>query len=279
MYVARTIEDLRAQRAGASSPLGLVPTMGSLHEGHLSLVSRARADCATVVASLFVNPAQFGPHEDLASYPRDEPRDLELFEQAGVDLVFAPTVEEIYPRGFAATVSLGGLTTVLEGARRPGHFDGVATVVTKLFNIVRPDSAYFGEKDAQQLLVIRALVRDLDLSIEIVGCPIVRAPDGLALSSRNAYLSDEQRAQALSLSRGLTAAGAAFDGGVRDAETLRAIVRGEIEAQSLAEIDYVSLAGAATLSELEGDIDGEALLSLAVRFGGTRLIDNCVLAS
>ena len=279
MYVARTIEDLRAQRAGASSPLGLVPTMGSLHEGHLSLVSRARADCATVVASLFVNPAQFGPHEDLASYPRDEPRDLELFEQAGVDLVFAPTVEEIYPRGFAATVSLGGLTTVLEGARRPGHFDGVATVVTKLFNIVRPDSAYFGEKDAQQLLVIRALVRDLDLSIEIVGCPIVRAPDGLALSSRNAYLSDEQRAQALSLSRGLAAAGAVFDGGVRDAETLRAIVRGEIEAQSLAEIDYVSLAGAATLSELEGDIDGEALLSLAVRFGGTRLIGNCVLAS
>ena len=279
MYVARTIEDLRAQRAGASSPLGLVPTMGSLHEGHLSLVSRARADCATVVASLFVNPAQFGPHEDLASYPRDEPRDLELFEQAGVDLVFAPTVEEIYPRGFAATVSLGGLTTVLEGARRPGHFDGVATVVTKLFNIVRPDSAYFGEKDAQQLLVIRALVRDLDLPVEIVGCPIVRAPDGLALSSRNAYLSDEQRAQALSLSRGLTAAGAAFDGGVRDAETLRAIVRGEIEAQPLAEIDYVSLAGAATLSELEGDIDGEALLSLAVRFGGTRLIDNRVLAS
>ena len=210
---------------------------------------------------------------------RDEPGDLRKLEQGGVDVVFMPGTAEIYPKGHQTTVHVGSVSRTLEGERRPGHFDGVATVVTKLFNIVHPDSAYFGEKDAQQLLVIRALVRDLDLPVEIVGCPIVRAPDGLALSSRNAYLSDEQRAQALSLSRGLAAAGAAFDGGVRDAETLRAIVRGEIEAQPLAEIDYVSLAGAATLSELEGDIDGEALLSLAVRFGGTRLIDNRVLAS
>jgi pantoate--beta-alanine ligase len=275
--IARSIADLRAARREAPAPVGLVPTMGALHEGHLSLVDRARAECATVIASLFVNPTQFGPHEDFDRYPRDEARDCELFEGRGVDLVFAPALEEMYPPGSATTVRLSDLAERLEGAHRPGHFDGVATIVTKLFNVVQPDRAYFGQKDAQQLLVIRRLVRDLDMPVEVVSCPIVREPDGLALSSRNVYLSEEERAQALSLSRGLRRAREAFEAGVREAGALRRLVEETVAAEPLAGIDYISLADADTLDEVEGTVERPLLLSMAVRFGATRLIDNATL--
>ncbi len=277
MQIARTVAEFRALRASQPGPLGLVPTMGYLHEGHQSLIRAARAANATVALSLFVNPTQFGPNEDFTRYPRDEARDLAICEAEGVDLLLMPSVEEMYPAGASTTVSVGPLSTVLEGAARPGHFDGVATVVTKLFTITEPDRAYFGQKDAQQLMVIRRLTEDLRLPVEIVGCPIIREPDGLAMSSRNVYLAPEERTQALALSRGLRAAVAAWDDGVRDASSLRSRVREEIEAQPLARIDYVSLADQGTLSELEGPVMLPALLSLAVRFGATRLIDNVVL--
>ena len=277
MQVTRTIADLRAARRHAPAPVGLVPTMGALHNGHLSLVKRARDECATVIASLFVNPTQFGPNEDFERYPRDEGRDFALLREHGVDIVLAPPVEEVYAPGHATTVRVAGVTERLEGAHRPGHFDGVTTVVAKLLSMVQPDSAYFGQKDAQQLVVIRALVRDLDMPVAVVECPTVREPDGLALSSRNVYLSAEEREQALSLSLGLRHAREAFDGGERDAERLRTLARETIEARPLAVIDYVSLADAVTLDELEGSVERPALLSLAVRFGGTRLIDNVTL--
>ena len=282
MLIARTVAEYRALRATqvAARPglVGLVPTMGSLHAGHRSLMQRARAECATVVATIFVNPTQFGPNEDFTRYPRDEARDLAVCESEGVDIVFAPGVEEMYPAGAETTVSVGPLARVLEGAARPGHFDGVATVVAKLFAIAQADRGYFGQKDAQQLMVIRRLAEDLRFPTEVVGCPIVREPDGLALSSRNVYLSPEERAQALSLSRGLRAAEARWAAGVRDAAALRDRVREEIEAEPLARIEYVSLADQRTLAELDGPIGAPALLSLAVRFGATRLIDNIVLA-
>lgn len=230
-----------------------------------------------MVASIFVNPTQFGPNEDFARYPRDEAGDLALLDAAGCDIVFLPGVDDVYPPGDATRVRVSGLTEVLEGARRPGHFDGVTTVVSRLFNIVQPDRAYFGQKDAQQLLVIERMVRDLHIPIEIVRCPTVRAEDGLALSSRNVYLSAEQRTQALSLSRGLRLAAAAHAAGERSVERLRALVRAEIAAQPDADIDYVSLADTGTLQESEGTLSGSALLSLAVRFGTTRLIDNVIL--
>ncbi len=277
MQIVRTIAEMRAARIEATSPVGLVPTMGALHEGHLSLVARSNEQCAITIASLFVNPTQFGPNEDFERYPRDEERDLSLFAEAGVDLVFAPSVDEIYPAGLVTVVTLSGIAERLEGENRPGHFDGVATVVTKLFNIVQPDRAYFGEKDAQQLRVIQAMTRDLDLPIEVIGCTIIREPDGLALSSRSVYLSDEHRQQALSLSGGLRRAEAAFDDGVRDPDELRGMVRSGIEAQPLADIDYVSLADSETLEELTGTVEAAAVLSLAVRFGATRLIDNTTL--
>jgi pantoate--beta-alanine ligase len=277
MHIVRTVTEVRAARATLPGPVGLVPTMGALHEGHLSLVRRARAECASVVASLFVNPAQFGPNEDLARYPRDEERDARLFDETGVDLLFAPGVKEIYPPGHATTVSVSALSERLEGAHRPGHLQGVATVVTALLSMVGPDRAYFGEKDAQQLTVIRRLVRDLALPVEVVGCPTVRDADGLALSSRNVYLSAEERQQALALSAGLAAASAAFEDGVRDAETLRRIVHDRVAAQPLAVPDYVSLADSETLEELEGELRADALISLAVRVGATRLIDNVTL--
>lgn len=278
MQIARTVADYRALRAPQPGPVGVVPTMGFLHEGHRSLMRRARAECATVVATIFVNPTQFGPNEDFARYPRDEERDLAICGAEGVDIVFAPGVEEMYPGGAETTVSVGSLSRILEGAARPGHFDGVATVVTKLFTITQADRGYFGQKDAQQLMVIRRLVEDLRLPVEVIGCPIVREADGLALSSRNVYLQPEERAQALSLSRGLRAAEAAWAAGQRDAETLRRLVRAEIEAQPLAAIDYVSLADQRTLTEQAGPVTAPALLSLAVRFGATRLIDNVLLA-
>ena len=277
MIVARTVAEFRAARAGAPAPLGFAPTMGYLHEGHLALVHAARDECATVAASIFVNPTQFGPNEDFERYPRDEERDLELLEAAGTDLVLLPPVEEMYPPGDTTRVRVSGITEVLEGARRPGHFEGVTTVVAKLFGMVQPDRAYFGEKDGQQLRVIRRMTRDLLLPIEIVACPTVREPDGLAMSSRNVYLSAEERAQALSLSSGLRAASEAFAAGERDAGRLRAMARERIQAQPLAEISYVSLADSETLDELEGAIERAAMLSVAVRFSGATLIDNVTL--
>ena len=277
MLVARTVAELRATRHEAPGPVGFVPTMGYLHQGHISLVDAARADCATVIASIFVNPTQFGPGEDFARYPRNEERDLAMLEAAGVDAVLLPPVDEIYPDGDTTRVHVDALADVLEGARRPGHFVGVATVVAKLFHIIQPDRAYFGQKDAQQLAIIRRMTRDLLLPIEVVGCPIIREADGLACSSRNVYLSPDQRVQAAALSAGLRAAEAAFADGVRDAEALRHIVRERIDAQPLAAIDYVSLADASTLRELAGTVEAPALLSLAVAFGATHLLDNVTL--
>ncbi len=277
LIVARTIAELRMALRAPAAPLGLVPTMGYLHEGHLSLVEAAKAQCPTVVVSLFVNPTQFGPNEDFEDYPRDEDRDLDLLGDAGADIAFIPSVEEIYPAGDSTRVRVGGLTEVLEGDRRPGHFEGVATVVARLFLMVQPDRAYFGEKDAQQLAVLKRMTADMQFPIEVVGCPTVREPDGLALSSRNIYLTPEERAQAPALQAGLQAAVAAFEDGVRDASALRSRVRDLIAAQPLAEIDYISLADSETLAELEGLIKPPALLSLAVRFGTARLIDNVTL--
>jgi pantoate--beta-alanine ligase len=275
--VARTIAEFRAARAALPGPVGLFPTLGGVHAGHLALVDRARADCASVVSTLFLNPTQFGPTEDLDRYPAEEAADLDQLAAHGVDLILVPARDEMYAAGFDTTVHVGGITDRLEGARRPGHFDGVTTVVTKLLNITTPDRAYFGEKDAQQLRVIRQLVRDLDIPVEIVSCPTVRDPDGLALSSRNAYLSPEERQAALSLSRGLGLARDAFAAGERDAGTLRGLVLGELQAEPLVRVDYVSLAHDDTLAELEGEVTGLALLSLAVHVGSTHLIDNVTL--
>ena|SRR5829696_1039334 len=250
--------------------------MGYLHEGHMSLVRAARRDCDAVAASIFVNPMQFGPREDLARYPRDPDRDLGLLREAGVDVVFMPDVTEVYPPGFSSFVEVGQIAERLEGKRRPGHFRGVATVVCKLFNVVRPDVAYFGQKDAQQLRVIRRMVADLDLPVQIAGLPTVREPDGLALSSRNVYLSEDERRQALVLSRALRLAEDRYRDGERNAETIRRAMRRLIREAPAASIDYASIADSDTLEELR-TIDRPALVSLAVRIGSTRLIDNVVL--
>jgi pantoate--beta-alanine ligase len=276
MMIVSTLEELRSARAILEEPVGLVPTMGFLHDGHLSLVQRAAEECASVVVSIFVNPTQFGPSEDLASYPRDVERDLHLLEPLGVNLVWNPTPEVMYPDGYQTWVEVDALTRVLEGARRPGHFRGVTTIVTKLFTGVQPSKAYFGQKDAQQAAVIRRMTRDLNFPIEIVVCPIVREPDGLAKSSRNTYLDPEQRQAATVLYRALNAAKDAYDSGERDAKKLRAIMEATIAAEPLAEMQYVSCAGYDTLEELD-QITGEALLSMAVFVGKTRLIDNFVL--
>jgi pantoate--beta-alanine ligase len=276
MMIVSTIEELRSARAILDEPVGLVPTMGFLHDGHLSLVRRAAEECASVVVSIFVNPTQFGPSEDLASYPRDMERDLHLLEPLGVDLVWNPTPEIMYPDGYQTWVEVDALTGVLEGARRPDHFRGVTTIVTKLFTGVQPVKAYFGQKDAQQAAVIRRMTRDLNFPIEIVICPIVREPDGLAMSSRNTYLDPEQRQAATVLYRALNAAKDAYDSGERDANKLRAIMEETIAAEPLAKPQYVSCADYDTLEELE-QITGKALLSMAVFVGKTRLIDNFVL--
>jgi pantoate--beta-alanine ligase len=276
MKVLTTLEDLRHARAALLGPVGLAPTMGYLHEGHLSLARRARAECASVAASIFVNPAQFGPSEDLASYPRDLPKDLALLEAAGVDLVWTPAPEIVYPAGFQTWVTVEEVTRPLEGAQRPGHFRGVATVVAKLFNAFQPDRAYFGQKDAQQVAVIRQMARDLDFPVQIVVCPTVREHDGLAMSSRNAYLNAEQRAAAPVLFRALSAVATAYAAGQRDAEGLRQLMAEIIDAEPLARRQYVSCADPATLQELDGPIQ-RALLSMAVFVGKTRLIDNLLL--
>ena len=252
--------------------------MGALHEGHMALVRSARADNATAVVSVFVNPAQFGPGEDLATYPRDLDADLSKLEEAGVDLVFAPPVEEVYPDGFDTYVDVGEVARPLEGGARPGHFRGVATVVCKLLALVRPDRAYFGQKDAQQCLVVERLNADLGLGARIVVVPTVREPDGLALSSRNAYLGPEERGAAPVLYRALQAGRRLVEDGVSDAEVVRRRIRETIGREPLARIDYVSVADAGTLRELDR-VDGPALASLAVYFGKTRLIDNITIGS
>jgi pantoate--beta-alanine ligase len=281
MRTIRTVHELREELAPTrrtERSIGLVPTMGSLHEGHLSLVRRARRDCDVVVVSLFVNPTQFGPAEDFEAYPRDEERDSELAAAEGVDVLFAPAQDEVYPEGFDTTVTVGRLTSVLDGdptRRGPGHFAGVATVVTKLFNMVAPDVAYFGQKDAQQALVIRKLVRDLDIPVRIEICPIVRDPDGLALSSRNSYLSPAERERALSLSRALRAAEATVAGGVLDAAAVLAAARAELDEAGI-EPEYLELRSASDLSEVDR-VNGATLLAVAARVGPARLIDNAIL--
>ena len=276
MEQAATIGALRAVLALAERPIGLVPTMGALHEGHLSLVRAARDDCATVVASIFVNPSQFAPGEDFERYPRNLEDDLAELEREGVDYVFTPSVEEVYPPGFATTVSVAGPALPLEGEARPGHFDGVATVVAKLLLQSLPDRAYFGRKDAQQVAVVRRLVRDLDIPTEVVMLPTVREADGLALSSRNAYLTPEERAAAPVLFRALSAARDRFRAGQQRPADLETGCRRMIEAEPLvAAIDYVAVVNADTMAPWDGD--GPCLLAAAIRIGSVRLIDNVVL--
>ena len=279
MQIIDSIEAMSRACASVQRPLGLVPTMGSLHQGHLALVRQARADNPSVAVSIFVNPSQFAPQEDLSRYPRNLEQDLDLLRQEGVDLVFTPSQTAIYPPGFNTWVDVGEIGEILEGETRPGHFRGVATVVSKLFNIVAPDRAYFGQKDGQQTLVIRQMVRDLDLALDLVVVPTVREPDGLALSSRNAYLTPDQRKAAPVLYLSLLRAKAQWNQGVRNAEALRQEVRKCLEEEPLVEcIDYVSVADAATLAELESKdlktIRGPALVLVAVKLGIPRLIDN-----
>ena len=274
MKTIRTVADVRAELAGRSG-IGLVPTMGFLHEGHLSLIRRARADCEVVVVSLFVNPKQFADGEDLDAYPRDEARDAALAEQAGADILFVPAHAVVYPDGFATTVEVAGLTDALCGAARPGHFAGVTTVVTKLFNMVGPDVAYFGQKDAQQALVIRKLVRDLDMPVRIEVCPTVREPDGLAMSSRNAYLSAEEREQALALNRALRAAEEAVRAGRAEADDVLAAAREQLQKAGV-EPEYLELRSAKDLAPVER-VNGSTLLAVAAQVGRARLIDNTIL--
>jgi len=276
MMIVTTLDELRSARSILDEPVGLVPTMGYLHEGHLSLVRRALEECVSVSVTIFVNPTQFSPSEDLSAYPRDLKRDLRLLESLGVKLVWTPTKEIMYPDGYQTWVEVDALTSPLEGAQRTGHFRGVTTVVAKLFNGVQPAKAYFGQKDAQQVAVIRQMTRDLNFPLEIVACPTVREPDGLAMSSRNKYLNADQRKAATVLYRALKAAKETFNGGERDVEVLRATMRERIAAEPLAEMQYVSCADYDTLQELER-VSGKALLSMAVFVGKTRLIDNFVL--
>lgn len=276
MRVVKSIAELRELRRQFSGSLGFVPTMGYLHEGHLALVRQARNENSTVVASIFVNRTQFGPSEDLASYPRDLERDLKLLDEENTDVVFIPPDEEMYPPAFSSWVDVEKVTERLEEASRPGHFRGVATVVAKLFNIVQPTKAYFGQKDAQQAIVIKRMVADLNMDLEIVVVPTVRENDGLAMSSRNTYLNPEERQAATILFKALTLAKELWQRGEKDADKIRRQMASLIRKEPLARIDYVSIADAATLEELEA-VDRPALASLAVRIGKARLIDNMLL--
>ena len=276
MLVVTTIEDFRRAKSTLPGDWGFVPTMGFLHEGHLSLARRAKGENDRVAASLFVNPTQFGPNEDFAAYPRDLDRDLKLLEAVGVDLVFHPAPEDMYPPHFQTTVTVEQVTQTLEGAARPGHFRGVATVVAKLFNIVQADRAYFGQKDAQQVVVIKRMVADLAVPTQVVVCPTLREPDGLAMSSRNTYLDPAQRKAAPVLFRALTTAQDRYEAGQRDGQALRAAMKHVLDQESLAKPEYVSAADPVTLQELNRVEDG-VLLSMAVRIGRTRLIDNFLL--
>ena len=269
----KTRAELQAALAGARRPVGLVPTMGWLHDGHRSLMQRARAENATTVVSIFVNPRQFNEAADYTRYPRNEARDVAICAVEGVDLVWAPGVEDVYPPGFDTVVSVGALARPLEGAARPGHFEGVATVVAILLGVVRAERAYFGQKDAQQVMVIGRMATDLAVGTEVIACPTVREPDGLALSSRNVHLTREQRAAAPVLRRALLAARGRWEAGERSADALRDGMWEVLTAEPLADPEYVSVADGSTLEELTR-VEGPALLSLAVRFGPTRLIDN-----
>jgi pantoate--beta-alanine ligase len=267
----------RKVRREQDKTIGLVPTMGALHDGHLSLVREARRMCDVVVVSVFVNPTQFGPGEDFEHYPRDLTKDAAMLTDYNVDFIFAPTREEIYPKGFATYVTVEGLSEQLEGASRPGHFRGVATVVTILLNTVRPDFAYFGQKDAQHTLIVKRLVKDLALDTEIVVLPIVREDSGLALSSRNAYLSEDERQAAKILYRSLERAKAAYKDGERNAQRLAGIVRATIETEPSARLDYISVTDAESMEKLDKMDDRPVLVAVAVKFGQVRLIDNIVL--
>jgi len=276
MQLAKTVAELRELRRQSSGSVGFVPTMGYLHEGHLALVRQARNENSTVVVSIFVNPAQFGPSEDLASYPRDLDRDLELLDEEKTDLVFMPSDEEMYPPLFSSWVDVEKVTERLEEASRPGFFRGVATVVAKLFNIVQPAKAYFGQKDAQQAIVIQRMVADLNMNLEIIVVPTVRENDGLAMSSRNVYLSSQERQAATILFKALTLAKELWQWREKDADKIRQQMISLIQKEPLAQIDYVSIADASTLEELK-TVDRPALASLAIRIGQTRLIDNTIL--
>ncbi|MFQ6122823.1 MAG: pantoate--beta-alanine ligase [Dehalococcoidales bacterium] len=276
MKVVEKIDEMRRLRLKLAEPVGFVPTMGYLHEGHLSLVRQARADNPSLVVSIFVNPTQFAPHEDFNTYPRDPQRDLSLLEKEKTDIVFMPSMAEMYPPEFNSWVEVSKVTERLEGASRPIFFRGVTTIVAKLFNIVQPNRAYFGQKDAQQAIVVKKMVADLNMNLEIVTLPTVREPDGLAMSSRNAYLNPEERQAATVLYQALTLAQQLWSQGERDAERIRQQMRDLIQKQPLATIDYISIADAETLEELD-KVKPPALASLAVKIGRTRLIDNVVL--
>ena len=279
MRICNTVEDMRAACRAArrgGKRLGFVPTMGALHEGHLSLVQAARASCDAVAASIFVNPAQFGPNEDLTKYPRSYDGDRELLESEGVALLFAPSVEEMYPAGAASWVTVEGLSSKLDGRSRPGHFRGVTTVVAKLFHIVEPDAAFFGQKDAAQVAIVRRMVRDLNFPMEIVACPIVREADGLAMSSRNAYLDPQQRRQAILLHRSLMRVKKSWEAGVRDAAKLLATGREEFAGEKSVRLDYLEIVDPDSLDPVES-VAGGALVAVAAFVGPTRLIDNILL--
>ncbi len=278
MKVIKTCAEMSALCQAAERPLGLVPTMGALHEGHLSLTRQARADNAALAASIFVNPTQFGPHEDFGSYPRRLERDLELLAAQGTDVVFAPPPEEIYPAGFDTWIEPGAVAEGMEGAARPGHFRGVATVVAKLFGITRPNRAYFGQKDGQQVAVIRKITTDLNLAVNIITMPTIREPDGLAQSSRNANLTPEQRTAAPVVYRALRAAESLWHTGERDAGRLQAAARAVLQSEPLVEsVDYVSVVDADTMAAVDAVSNQPAMVAIAARVGSVRLIDNVVL--
>lgn len=278
MNVIESISEMKQVRQKLTEPVGFVPTMGYLHDGHISLVKRAKEENPSVIVSIFVNPTQFGPREDLATYPRDIPRDLALLEKEKTDIVFIPSADEIYPAYFNSWVEVGDITKRLEGVSRPNHFRGVTTICNKLFNIVQPARAYFGQKDAQQLMVIKNMVTDLNMNLEVVACPTVREPDGLAMSSRNTYLNSEERQAATVLYQSLNLAQQLWSQGEKGGERIRKAMTDLIQQQPLATIDYVSIANTETLEELDR-ITPPALVSMAVRIGKTRLIDNVVLDS
>jgi pantoate--beta-alanine ligase len=276
MKVVDTIAEMKKLRAKVAEPVGFVPTMGYLHDGHLSLVKQAKEENSTVITSIFVNPTQFGPSEDFESYPRDFPRDLAMLDERGVEFVFMPSTKEMYPEGYNTWVDVDKVTERLEGASRPTHFRGVTTVVAKLFNILEPTRGYFGQKDAQQLIVIKKMVKDLNMNVEIVACPTVREPDGLAMSSRNKYLKLDERKAAAVLYQSLKLAQQLWSQDEKDTEKIRQKMTELIQGQPLAHIDYISIADNETLEELK-EIKPPALVSLAVKIGKPRLIDNIVL--
>lgn len=277
MFVASTIAEIRAARAALPGPVGLVPTMGALHDGHLTLVREARAENASVIVSIFINPLQFAPGSDYERYPRDLNADLALLEAAGVDVVFTPTPDLMYPPGFQTTVHVDRVSQGLEGERRPGHFDGVTTVVSKLFHLTQPTTAYFGQKDAQQVVVLRRMVADLNFPLDIAVVPTVREADGLAMSSRNRYLSAGERQRVTLISRAIARAAALYDEGERDPDVLRRQIADDLRQIEDAQLEYVSLADPQTLQEAVTPIKRPVLLSLVLRSGATRLLDNALL--